>query len=511
MRVIIILTTIIAFGECNSEYFAKRAELAEAESAMCLGGNIELDSQETVVNDCLMRHKFDQLDYAFDHPQYFNFSKHFFTYKDKMRQSKVYKILQDMPKGASLHTHDMALLGPDYIMNITYMDHLYFCYGPFTKILFSKLRLPVDNHLYLKFSNQMPNNSDCTGWQLLSNARKKSANVSKFDAELRQHFTLVVDNPDQVYPTITETWVAFLNYFVTLNPLLSYRPVWEQYFYDALKAFRADNIMYMEVRSLLPNLYELDGTTYDQIVTAKAYQKALNRFMKDYSDFEGAKIIYAPSRYINNDELAVYIETARALKVQVPEIFAGFDLVGQEDPGTPLMALAPQLLAASDLQFFFHAGETDWWGTRTDGNLYDAVLLGARRIGHAYALLKHPRLMQEVVDRDIGLEINVLSNAVLSLVRDVRNHPLSAMLARGLPVVLASDDPAAWEASPATDDFYVAFLAVASRLHDLRILKALAANSIKYSALEPQRKAHVLRKFHSQWKRFINNFDCSKY
>lgn len=509
MRLIIIVITIIALGACGNvtEYYAKRAKLAEAEIALTVGGNYTLNHKEAVVNNCLMQHKFKELDYAFDNPRYFNCSHHFFVYKNKMRESKVYKIIKDMPKGAALHIHDMALLGPDYIMNITYMDNLYFCYGPGDS---KYSRTSSANHLFLRFANLKPNHT-CSGWELVSDARLNSKNVSEFDAELRRRFTLVVEDPDTVYPSIAETWDTFLDYFVTLNPLLAYRPVWEQYFYDALKKFREDNIMYIELRSLLPNLYELDGTTYDKVVTAKSYQKALTRFKEDYPDFEGAKVIFAPSRFVDTVELDSYLETTQSLMTQVPEIFAGFDLVGQEDKGTPLIAFVPKLLEVNDLDFFFHAGETDWYGTLTDGNLYDAILLGTKRIGHAYALIKHPLLMKAVIEKDIGLEINLISNSVLSLVRDLRNHPLNTFIANGMPVVLSSDDPGAWEAEPASDDFYVAFVGASSRLSDLRLLKTLAENSLKYSALGPIAKHAALMNFHSQWNRFIDNFECSKY
>jgi hypothetical protein len=48
------------------------------------------------------------------------------------------------------------------------------------------------------------------------------------------------------------------------------------------------------------------------------------------------------------------------MKDEMPEYFAGFDLVGQEDKGSPLLTFLPQLLDASDkgIKFFFHAGET---------------------------------------------------------------------------------------------------------------------------------------------------------
>ncbi|CAH2052295.1 unnamed protein product, partial [Iphiclides podalirius] len=497
MRGIILLFIYTAWASDLTEYYDKRFKILQEEAVLSVGGGITLSDAEVAVNDCLMGHKFNEIDYWFDHPRYFNSSHSFFAYKDSIRTSKVYRIIKDMPKGAALHVHDMGLLAADYMMNVTYLDNLYVCFG---------------SDVQFVFANKTPN-APCDGqWQLTADARNSSKNLTEFDAELRRHFTLVTNDPDAVYPSIEETWAAFMQYFKTVVPLLSYRPVWEQYFYDALMKFREDNVMYVEVRSILPNLYELDGTIYDPLITARTYTKVIKKFMKDYRDFAGAKLIYAPSRHVSREKLEEYIVLAEKIKRTMPEAFAGFDLVGQEDLGTPLIAFVPRLLEiAPHLNYFFHAGETDWYGTLTDENLVDAMLLGAKRIGHAYALPKHPVILREVLKRDIGLEINVISNSVLSLVRDTRNHPLSSFLAQGLPVVLSSDDPGVWEADPLSEDFYVAFVSVASRLSDLRMLKQLAINSLKYSALDTEAKFRALRNFHFKWNDFVHNFNCSVY
>ncbi|CAB3222156.1 unnamed protein product [Arctia plantaginis] len=412
-----------------------------------------------------------------------------------MKESKVYRIIKAMPKGAVLHIHDIAILGPEYMLNITYMDNLYVCFGKKTKFL---------------FSNTTPNTSCDIGWQLMSNVRYAAKNITQFDLEIRKLFTMVVENPDIVYPTIQETWKRFLKHFRTVYDLLSFRPVFEQYLYDVLTAFRNDNIMYAELRAGFNKLYDLNGTLYDKITFSKLYKTIIDKFVKEHPSFYRAKVIYASTRQVDKQSLVNNIEVAREISKEVPELIAGFDLIGQEDV-KPLIDLAVVLDTIKDLNFFFHAGETNWFGTRTDENLIDAVLLGAKRIGHAYALTKHPIVMKNVIEKGIGLEVNLLSNVVLSLVRDVRNHPLSIFLSLDLPVVLSSDDPGVWEAEPLSDDFYVAFVGVASRSSDIRLLKTLALNSLKYSALDHLNKKNAIRAFYVQWNNFINNFDCSFY
>ena len=56
---------------------------------------------------------------------------------------------------------------------------------------------------------------------------------------------------------------------------------------------------------------------------------------------------------------------AAALNMEMPQFFIGFDLVGEEDLGPPLIHFAMELIAQKNLtglQYFFHAGETNWQG-----------------------------------------------------------------------------------------------------------------------------------------------------
>lgn len=81
---------------------------------------------------------------------------------------------------------------------------------------------------------------------------------------------------------------------------------------------------------------------------------------------------------------------------QISTIYVGFDLVGPEHASKPLKYYAAQLLHFRerqkeenvDIPFIFHAGETTGDGTEADYNLYDAILLGTKRIGHGCVLTR---------------------------------------------------------------------------------------------------------------------------
>lgn len=62
----------------------------------------------------------------------------------------------------------------------------------------------------------------------------------------------------------------------------------------------------------------------------------------------------------------------------------------------------------NDLDLLF----TDWQGTATDDNLIDAVLLNTSRIGHGYAIPKHPTVMKMIQQNNIAVEVNPISNQV---------------------------------------------------------------------------------------------------
>lgn len=214
-------------------------------------------------------------------------------------------------------------------------------------------------------------------------------------------------------------------------------------------------------------------------------------------------------------------------KQAYPHLIAGFDLVGHEDPGRSLADLTPLLFwfrkacaqSSVTIPFFFHAGETLGSGTEADHNLFDAILLGSRRIGHGFSLYKHPLLMNMVRDRRICVECCPISNEILRLTSSISSHPLPALLAHGVPVCLNNDDPAilGQDTAGMSHDFFQAVMGIGSL--GLAGLGSLAENSVRFAAFEdasPKEwtedvkagrwgkgvRASRLKEWYKQWERF---------
>ena len=53
--------------------------------------------------------------------------------------------------------------------------------------------------------------------------------------------------------------MSFIKSTVYNTGIILYKPVFLAYFYEALRQFRQDGVDYIELRTLLPPVYQLDG------------------------------------------------------------------------------------------------------------------------------------------------------------------------------------------------------------------------------------------------------------
>ncbi|CAK3740746.1 adenosine deaminase family [Lecanosticta acicola] len=383
--------------------------------------------------------------------------------KERMEKSQLWQIVKKMPKGALLHCHLDATGDMDWLIETAFAT-------PGICILADKslhtAELRQNEMFGFRFAKAENTSSGPPLWSEsytpcdripIAVAAESFPQGGKegFKKWLKSRITITEEESIAHHMGPNDIWRKFISCFAIVKGLHRYEPIHRALIRNMLKSLHADGIRWVDIRTDFTVPYfkeESEEPSPDAFDFLDALEVEIDNFKnsEEGKGFWGGRLIWTAIRHGGTKEIVEDMKHCIAMKLEFPELLGGFDLVGQEDLGRPLADLLPELFwfkkaqaeNGIDIPFFFHAGETLGDGDSVDENMYDAILLGTRRIGHGLTLYKHPLLCDMVKDKRILVESCPVSNEVLRFTGSIMHNTLPALLARGVPCSLSNDDPA---------------------------------------------------------------------
>ena len=321
----ILLFQIVLYLVCgDSSYDTMREKWLREKCDAQIGGKMNLTVKEKRVDEILNAAK-SKLYSSTQFPPATNFLEANIT---DWEETSLFKLLKPFPKGAVLHIHvDAQLTGSFIVEKATYDSDCFLC-GDIMK---------KQDITFRYFEDEYVNQSSCNhdaGWRRVNDLRDKYGDSVEFDRLLSQSMTIYLPENkryDDVFPTVNDAWNSFQPIFTVMHGLFLFRPFHEIYADESMRLLREDNVQYVELRADLVDfvLYEKNQTEHTDIFMS-IWEKAAKKY-----DI-GVKFIQTTLRQSDPDVVESKLARTKELREENSNIVA-FDLVGQEDPGRPLI------------------------------------------------------------------------------------------------------------------------------------------------------------------------------
>ena len=428
--------------------------------------------------------------------------------KGRMEKTDLWRIVERMPKGSLLHAHMEAMFDIDFLVDQALSTPGMHIHAPHPVLSRRDFEEAPVECLYVCLPAEKEEVAKPVMWaadyEPSSLVPIKDAAASfpaggeaGFREWMKSRCMIMPEHSYNHYHGVDAIWAIFQRTFLMIRTIVFYEPILRNCLRRLLRQLMDDGVRYVDFRIGFKFDYRREGSNVPEdgyTEFCRVFKDEVERFKatEEGQDFYGARIIWTTLRRFDDEEIVDSMKECILAKLTYPDVICGFDLVGQEDQGRPLVDMIPILFwfrkrcveEGVDIPFLFHAGECLGDGDETDNNLFDAILLGTRRIGHGFSLFKHPLLIELVKERRILIECCPVSNEILRLTSSIKSHPLPALLANGVSVSLCNDDPAilGHGKNGLSHDFWQSLQGLENM--GIEGLAQMAENSIRWSCYE---------------------------
>ncbi|RKF79227.1 Adenosine deaminase 2-A [Golovinomyces cichoracearum] len=477
--------------------------------------------------------------------------EHFLGNIDLINQTELMKIAKKMPKGAHLHIHFNSCLPARFLVRLARdIDAMYIrstlsLTSPenmvSAQISFMVMTLheathvtdPEGNEKFVPLGNLWEEDYVQNSWMSYksfhiqfdpydkSTGKGKNFGLERTLAAEKWLEDKIQFSEDEVHDskqTASGIWKKFNCRTRMIKGLFAYESAFRLYTDACIRDFVKDNIQYAEIRPNFINSNCLKKDDGNGVIGNQGIleiiedqmKKTVVQLRKEGKYFGGLKVIYCAPRSFKRDQIDFALNECIELKCKYKDLICGFDLVGHEEMGNELRLFVPEFLKfrkkckllGFDIPFLFHCGETLSCGGKVDGNIYDAILLNAKRIGHGYSIARHPFLMKIMREKRIAVESCPISNEVLGLTSVVSGHHLPILLANNVPCTVNSDN-ASFYRSSLSHDFYQVM--IGSESMTLQGWKQLIIWSLDYSCMDAKQLKEIKIEWSKRWEEFCQS------
>ena len=303
---------------------------------------------------------------------------------DKLVGSKLYKLLNLMPKPAIHHIHLTAACPIKFLVEkLCKYDHVF--YNDTAKIF--------------KVSK---NGCDLEGYEKVNKLREEcKEGGAAFDKHL--HDTILLKDGLETKENHT-IWKYFQPKFDLTFALYNYAGFFEEILEHVCRISIGQNTMFIEWKQIFGSLFDDEGKSVDLEHEMAIFERVQKKLREEFPLFQmkcvacGLKIL---GLWHSQAQIDVFFDA-----IKYSNMVVGFDLVNEEDYCPAMEAFmdvvytarekAASLDPPREFPIYMHCGESN---ARSNQQLYDAILMGTKRIGHGFHLAWAPELQKIVKEQ----------------------------------------------------------------------------------------------------------------
>lgn len=249
--------------------------------------------------------------------------------------------------------------------------------------------------------------------------------------------------------------------------------------YELAEDLAEEGYIYAEIR-FAPHLHIKGGLKLEEVI--EAVLEGLNRAMERYEITCNVLLCI-----LRHQPVQCGGEVLELAKKYSKKGVVGIDLAGDEKNPASLFEETFREAKEEGIPFTIHAGEA--LGAES---VWEALRLGAARIGHGIRAYEDKELMEYLRDNEVYLECCPISNYQTKVLEDFNNYPLKSYLDYGLKVCLNTDNKTV---SNTNYNKEIEFLEGYTPLTEEDICR-MAENAIRGAFISRKEKERLLKKLY---------------